>query len=99
MRNLTIVFALLSGLAPSLASADTAATESFTPPWQQTAGDTCTPAPEHSQAAECIEVAQFCIKPIKPIPTIKPIWCTGTWTQILECTPSCYCVWREVCLN
>lgn len=46
------------------------------------------------------KIAQNCpIKPIRPIPTMKPLWCTGTWTMILECTPNCDCVWREVCLN
>lgn len=51
-----------------------------------------TPRPE-------IQVAINCIEPIRPILPIKPYWCTGAWTQILECTPTCQCQWRPVCLQ
>jgi hypothetical protein len=38
-----------------------------------------------------------CIAPIKPIPSIKPIWCSGAWVQQLRCDQSCNCYWEEVC--
>ena len=41
----------------------------------------------------------YCIQPIRPIIPIKPVWCHGTWTQILECDPYCNCVWRAVCIQ
>ena len=46
-----------------------------------------------------ILLALNCIKPIKPILPIKPIWCTGTWTLILQCDPSCNCEWVPTCLE
>ena len=101
MRRFTTALALLAVFALPLASADVAATEPAALPWQQVTGasDLCAPAPEQSQAGECVDVAQNCLRPIKPIPSIKPIWCTGSWTQILECDRNCNCQWREVCIN
>ena len=56
-------------------------------------------APMTPRPATGERLAGFCIEPIKPIQSIKPYWCSGVWTQILECTPKCQCVWREVCLQ
>jgi len=46
-----------------------------------------------------ILLALNCIKPIKPILPIKPIWCTGTWTLILQCDQYCNCVWVPTCVE
>jgi hypothetical protein len=40
-----------------------------------------------------------CLEPLKPILPIKPLWCNGLWTQILECNQYCNCEWRPVCLE
>lgn len=40
-----------------------------------------------------------CLEPLKPILPIKPLWCNGVWTQILECNQYCNCEWRPVCLE
>ena len=44
-------------------------------------------------------LALNCIKPIKPILPIKPIWCTGTWTLILQCDQFCNCEWVPMCIE
>lgn len=44
-------------------------------------------------------VAGACLPPLKPMPTLKPIWCQGRWTQQLVCDANCNCYWQEVCLQ
>lgn len=44
-------------------------------------------------------VAGACIKPIKPVPTVKPLWCRGQWVQQLVCDANCNCYWQEVCMQ
>ncbi len=38
-------------------------------------------------------LAMNCMKPM------KPMWCSGTWTQILRCDQNCNCMWEAVCLQ
>lgn len=40
-----------------------------------------------------------CLQPMKPFLPIKPLWCTGTWTQVLNCDTNCNCHWETVCLQ
>ncbi len=43
--------------------------------------------------------ASRCMAPIKPILPIKPMWCQGHWTQILECDQRCSCEWKPTCIE
>jgi len=48
---------------------------------------------------ESIYMVLNCIQPIKPILPIKPIWCSGTWTFILQCDQYCNCRWVPTCIQ
>lgn len=45
------------------------------------------------------KIAFNCLKPLKPLLPLKPLWCNGTWTQMLECDQYCNCMWKPVCLE
>lgn len=46
-----------------------------------------------------MQVYGRCLQPMKPFLPMKPLWCNGTWTQILRCDQNCNCRWEAVCLQ
>lgn len=40
-----------------------------------------------------------CMQPVKPLLPLKPYWCNGTWTQVLQCDQYCNCQWVPMCIE
>lgn len=43
--------------------------------------------------------ASHCMQPLRPMPTMKPMWCQGRWVQVLRCDQNCNCMWQETCFE